>query len=181
MLCFYCTSGPRIFFCLLSHLLLMTPRQLERTASGFGIRAGGAHFISFALLLSPNSYFPCHFSFRRGRVHPALNKPFSVILFQVVGSLCHLLPFLCFFLFLMWPLCFADEGRSAVDAAGGAQIVAEHIKALAESTDPAAGKLLTVFCGMLMNYSNDNGNDRSPKQEGNISEWSLIGMVWDVH
>lgn len=63
----------------------------------------------------------------------------------------------------MWPLCFADEGRSAVDAAGGAQIVAEHIKSLAESTDPATGKLLTVFCGMLMNYSNDNGNDRSPK------------------
>ncbi|XP_051502944.1 rap1 GTPase-GDP dissociation stimulator 1-like isoform X6 [Myxocyprinus asiaticus] len=49
-----------------------------------------------------------------------------------------------------------DEGRSAVDAAGGALIVAEHIKALAESTDRDTGKLLTVFCGMLMNYSNDN-------------------------
>ncbi len=79
----------------------------------------------------------------------------------------------------MWPLCFADEGRSAVDAAGGAQIVAEHIKSLAESTDPATGKLLTVFCGMLMNYSNDNGNDRSCKP-GDIFEWSLIGIVWDV-
>lgn len=79
----------------------------------------------------------------------------------------------------MWPLCFADEGRSAVDAAGGAQIVAEHIKSLAESTNPATGKLLTVFCGMLMNYSNDNGNDRSPKT-GHFFEWSLIGIVWDV-
>ncbi|XP_016405586.1 rap1 GTPase-GDP dissociation stimulator 1 [Sinocyclocheilus rhinocerous] len=54
-------------------------------------------------------------------------------------------------------ICYdSHEGRSAVDAAGGAQIVAEHIKSLAESTDPATGKLLTVFCGMLMNYSNDN-------------------------
>uniref|UniRef100_A0A8C2KA38 Rap1 GTPase-GDP dissociation stimulator 1 n=1 Tax=Cyprinus carpio TaxID=7962 RepID=A0A8C2KA38_CYPCA len=53
-------------------------------------------------------------------------------------------------------ICYDNEGRSAVDAAGGAQIVAEHIKSLAESTDPATGKLLTVFCGMLMNYSNDN-------------------------
>ncbi|KAA0723809.1 Rap1 GTPase-GDP dissociation stimulator 1-A [Triplophysa tibetana] len=54
-------------------------------------------------------------------------------------------------------ICYdSHEGRSAVDAAGGAQIVAEHVKALAESTDPAAGKLLTVFCGMMMNYSNDN-------------------------
>ncbi|XDV17521.1 hypothetical protein PO909_023368 [Leuciscus waleckii] len=54
-------------------------------------------------------------------------------------------------------ICYdSHEGRSAVDAAGGAQIVAEHIKSLAQSTDPATGKLLTVFCGMLMNYSNDN-------------------------
>uniref|UniRef100_A0A671LQG5 Rap1 GTPase-GDP dissociation stimulator 1 n=1 Tax=Sinocyclocheilus anshuiensis TaxID=1608454 RepID=A0A671LQG5_9TELE len=52
-------------------------------------------------------------------------------------------------------ICY-DSRKSAVDAAGGAQIVAEHIKSLAESTDPATGKLLTVFCGMLMNYSNDN-------------------------
>ncbi|GAA6104272.1 rap1 GTPase-GDP dissociation stimulator 1 isoform X6 [Tachysurus ichikawai] len=49
-----------------------------------------------------------------------------------------------------------DEGRSAVHEAGAAQIVAEHIKALAHNTDPSTGKLLTVFCGMLMNYSNDN-------------------------
>ncbi|XP_072543870.1 rap1 GTPase-GDP dissociation stimulator 1 isoform X3 [Salminus brasiliensis] len=54
-------------------------------------------------------------------------------------------------------ICYdSHEGRSAVDEAGGAQIVAEHIKALAHNTDPATGKLLTVFCGMLMNYSNDN-------------------------
>lgn len=56
--------------------------------------------------------------------------------------------------------CFADEGRSAVDLAGGAQIVAEHIKNLSQNTEPENEKLLTVFCGMLMNYSNDNGNDR---------------------
>ncbi|KAK1797033.1 hypothetical protein P4O66_008425 [Electrophorus voltai] len=55
-------------------------------------------------------------------------------------------------------ICYdSHEGRSAVDEAGGAQIVAEHIKALAPNTDSATGKLLTVFCGMLMNYSNDNG------------------------
>ncbi|KAK1890112.1 Rap1 GTPase-GDP dissociation stimulator 1 [Dissostichus eleginoides] len=49
-----------------------------------------------------------------------------------------------------------DEGRSAVDLAGGAQIVAEHIKSLYQNTEPENEKLLTVFCGMLMNYSNDN-------------------------
>ncbi|TSL34594.1 Rap1 GTPase-GDP dissociation stimulator 1-A [Bagarius yarrelli] len=54
-------------------------------------------------------------------------------------------------------ICYdSHEGRSAVHEAGAAQIVAEHIKALAHNTDPATGKLLTVFCGMLMNYSNDN-------------------------
>lgn len=62
------------------------------------------------------------------------------------------------------PLCFADEGRSAVDLAGGAQIVAEHIKSLSQNTEPANEKLLTVFCGMLMNYSNDNGNDHLPQR-----------------
>lgn len=64
--------------------------------------------------------------------------------------------------FVSWPLCFADEGRSAVDLAGGAQIVAEHIKSLYQNTEPENEKLLTVFCGMLMNYSNDNGNDHLP-------------------
>uniref|UniRef100_A0A8C7HFY3 Rap1 GTPase-GDP dissociation stimulator 1 n=1 Tax=Oncorhynchus kisutch TaxID=8019 RepID=A0A8C7HFY3_ONCKI len=54
-------------------------------------------------------------------------------------------------------ICYdSHEGRSAVDLAGGAQIVAGHIKSLSQNTDPDNGKLLTVFCGMLMNYSNDN-------------------------
>ncbi|XP_028835463.1 rap1 GTPase-GDP dissociation stimulator 1 isoform X2 [Denticeps clupeoides] len=54
-------------------------------------------------------------------------------------------------------ICYdSHEGRSAVDQAGGAQLVADHIRALAQNTDPPNGKLLTVFCGMLMNYSNDN-------------------------
>ncbi|XP_067117981.1 rap1 GTPase-GDP dissociation stimulator 1 isoform X1 [Osmerus mordax] len=54
-------------------------------------------------------------------------------------------------------ICYdSHEGRSAVDQAGGAQIVAEHIKSLSQNTEPANGTLLTVFCGMLMNYSNDN-------------------------
>uniref|UniRef100_A0A4W5KT26 Rap1 GTPase-GDP dissociation stimulator 1 n=1 Tax=Hucho hucho TaxID=62062 RepID=A0A4W5KT26_9TELE len=53
-------------------------------------------------------------------------------------------------------ICYDNEGRSAVDLAGGAQIVAGHIKSLSQNTDPDNGKLLTVFCGMLMNYSNDN-------------------------
>ncbi|KAI2535252.1 Rap1 GTPase-GDP dissociation stimulator 1, partial [Homo sapiens] len=49
-----------------------------------------------------------------------------------------------------------DEGRSAVDQAGGAQIVIDHLRSLCSITDPANEKLLTVFCGMLMNYSNEN-------------------------
>ncbi|XP_041118223.1 rap1 GTPase-GDP dissociation stimulator 1-like isoform X1 [Polyodon spathula] len=54
-------------------------------------------------------------------------------------------------------ICYdSHEGRSAVDRAGGAQIVADHIRSLSQNTDPANQKLLTVFCGMLMNYSNDN-------------------------
>uniref|UniRef100_A0A674C4A8 Rap1 GTPase-GDP dissociation stimulator 1 n=1 Tax=Salmo trutta TaxID=8032 RepID=A0A674C4A8_SALTR len=53
-------------------------------------------------------------------------------------------------------ICYDNEGRSAVDQAGGAQIVAGHIKSLSQNTDPDNGKLLTVFCGMLMNYSNEN-------------------------
>jgi len=54
-------------------------------------------------------------------------------------------------------LCFTDEGRSAVDHAGGAHIVVDLIRSLCSKTDPASEKLLTVFCGMLMNYSNENG------------------------
>uniref|UniRef100_A0A8C9SD59 Rap1 GTPase-GDP dissociation stimulator 1 n=2 Tax=Scleropages formosus TaxID=113540 RepID=A0A8C9SD59_SCLFO len=54
-------------------------------------------------------------------------------------------------------ICYdSHEGRSAVDQAGGAHIVAEHLKSRSQNTDAANGKLLTVFCGMLMNYSNDN-------------------------
>ncbi|XP_061922151.1 rap1 GTPase-GDP dissociation stimulator 1 isoform X1 [Entelurus aequoreus] len=54
-------------------------------------------------------------------------------------------------------ICYdSHEGRIAVDLAGGAQIVAEHIKTLSQNTEVANEKLLTVFCGMLTNYSNDN-------------------------
>ncbi|XP_029974957.1 rap1 GTPase-GDP dissociation stimulator 1 isoform X2 [Salarias fasciatus] len=54
-------------------------------------------------------------------------------------------------------ICYdSHEGRRAVDLAGGAQIVAQHVKALYQNTEPGNQKLLTVFCGMLMNYSNDN-------------------------
>ncbi|KAM6949189.1 rap1 GTPase-GDP dissociation stimulator 1-like [Aplochiton taeniatus] len=65
-------------------------------------------------------------------------------------------------------ICYdSHKGRSAVDLAGGALIVAEHIKSLYQNTDPDNQKLLTVFCGMLMNYSNDNGNDYLPQKEMN--------------
>ncbi|XP_078004888.1 rap1 GTPase-GDP dissociation stimulator 1 isoform X3 [Phascolarctos cinereus] len=54
-------------------------------------------------------------------------------------------------------ICYdSHEGRSAVEHAGGAQIVVGHLRSLGSSTDPASEKLLTVFCGMLMNYSNEN-------------------------
>ncbi|XP_027251630.1 rap1 GTPase-GDP dissociation stimulator 1 isoform X6 [Cricetulus griseus] len=54
-------------------------------------------------------------------------------------------------------ICYdSHEGRSAVDQAGGAQIVIDHLRSLCSITDPASEKLLTVFCGMLMNYSNEN-------------------------
>uniref|UniRef100_A0A8C0PL60 Rap1 GTPase-GDP dissociation stimulator 1 n=1 Tax=Canis lupus familiaris TaxID=9615 RepID=A0A8C0PL60_CANLF len=54
-------------------------------------------------------------------------------------------------------ICYdSHEGRSAVDQAGGAQIVVDHLRSLCSITDPANEKLLTVFCGMLMNYSNEN-------------------------
>ncbi|KAM7113445.1 rap1 GTPase-GDP dissociation stimulator 1 isoform 1-T1 [Ciconia maguari] len=55
-------------------------------------------------------------------------------------------------------ICYdSHEGRNAVDRAGGAHIVVDHIRSLCSKTDPASEKLLTVFCGMLMNYSNENG------------------------
>uniref|UniRef100_A0A8V0XPB8 Rap1 GTPase-GDP dissociation stimulator 1 n=1 Tax=Gallus gallus TaxID=9031 RepID=A0A8V0XPB8_CHICK len=54
-------------------------------------------------------------------------------------------------------ICYdSHEGRSAVDHAGGAHIVVDLIRSLCSKTDPASEKLLTVFCGMLMNYSNEN-------------------------
>uniref|UniRef100_A0A5F4VWA3 Rap1 GTPase-GDP dissociation stimulator 1 n=1 Tax=Callithrix jacchus TaxID=9483 RepID=A0A5F4VWA3_CALJA len=54
-------------------------------------------------------------------------------------------------------ICYdSHEGRSAVDQAGGAQIVIDRLRSLCSITDPANEKLLTVFCGMLMNYSNEN-------------------------
>ncbi|XP_059673497.1 rap1 GTPase-GDP dissociation stimulator 1 isoform X3 [Gavia stellata] len=54
-------------------------------------------------------------------------------------------------------ICYdSHEGRNAVDRAGGAHIVVDHIRSLCSKTDPASEKLLTVFCGMLMNYSNEN-------------------------
>nr|XP_036266874.1 rap1 GTPase-GDP dissociation stimulator 1 isoform X1 [Pipistrellus kuhlii] len=54
-------------------------------------------------------------------------------------------------------ICYdSHEGRNAVDQAGGAQIVIDHLRSLCGRTDPANEKLLTVFCGMLMNYSNEN-------------------------
>lgn len=61
------------------------------------------------------------------------------------------------FFFFNVTLCFTDEGRNAVDHAGGAHIVVDHLRSLCSKTDPASEKLLTVFCGMLMNYSNENG------------------------
>lgn len=66
-------------------------------------------------------------------------------------------------MFFFSGLCFSDEGRSAVDLAGGAQIVAELIKSLFQNTEPENEKLLTVLCGLLMNYSNDNGNYHLPR------------------
>nr|DBA28815.1 TPA: hypothetical protein GDO54_009111 [Pyxicephalus adspersus] len=54
-------------------------------------------------------------------------------------------------------ICYdSHEGRHAVDQAGGAKIVFDHLRSICTLTDPANEKLMTVFCGMLMNYSNDN-------------------------
>ncbi|XP_051785750.1 rap1 GTPase-GDP dissociation stimulator 1 isoform X2 [Erpetoichthys calabaricus] len=64
-------------------------------------------------------------------------------------------------------ICYdSHEGRSAVDQAGGAQIVADLIRSLCQNTEPANQRLLTVFCGMLMNYSHDD----------DILQAQLIGM-----
>lgn len=68
----------------------------------------------------------------------------------------------CLFNFIFnLTLFFTDEGRSAVDHAGGAEIVIDHLRSLCSKTDPASEKLMTVFCGMLMNYSNENGKQKS--------------------
>ncbi|XP_063314681.1 rap1 GTPase-GDP dissociation stimulator 1 isoform X1 [Pelobates fuscus] len=54
-------------------------------------------------------------------------------------------------------ICYdSHEGRHAVDQAGGAQIVVDLLRSICTLTDPANEKLMTVFCGMLMNYSNEN-------------------------
>ncbi|KAM6176509.1 rap1 GTPase-GDP dissociation stimulator 1 [Erethizon dorsatum] len=59
-------------------------------------------------------------------------------------------------------VCYdSHEGRSAVDQAGGAQIVIDRLRSLCSRTDPTNEKLLTVFCGMLMNYSNENDSLQS--------------------
>jgi hypothetical protein len=78
------------------------------------------------------------------------SKPCYVLYLKLQGTF----PF--YFIFNL-TLCFTDEGRSAVDQAGGAQIVIDHLRSLCGRTDPASEKLMTVFCGMLMNYSNENG------------------------
>lgn len=55
-------------------------------------------------------------------------------------------------------ICYdSHEGRNAVDLSGGVQIVVAHLQTLCSNIDAANQKLLTVFCGFLLNYSNDNG------------------------
>lgn len=49
--------------------------------------------------------------------------------------------------------------------AGGAQIVARLIESLSGRLEPGHQELLTVFCGMLMNYSCGNGKDLLPRQD----------------
>uniref|UniRef100_A0A6I8RPK2 RAP1, GTP-GDP dissociation stimulator 1 n=1 Tax=Xenopus tropicalis TaxID=8364 RepID=A0A6I8RPK2_XENTR len=54
-------------------------------------------------------------------------------------------------------ICYDNhEGRRAVDQEGGAQIVVDHLRSMCTLTDPSSEKLMTVFCGMLMNYSSEN-------------------------
>ena len=127
-------------------------------------RFSSDHFFPFIL------FRPCRIT-----ALPCLFTFFPYFFFQVVPLyLCIFIHFWHYFhyyhlTFLICGLivcpglsCVADEGRSAVQQAGGAQLVAEHIKCLSLNTEPANEKLLTVFCGVLMNYSNDNGNDLLP-------------------
>ncbi|XP_034627635.1 rap1 GTPase-GDP dissociation stimulator 1 isoform X1 [Trachemys scripta elegans] len=72
-------------------------------------------------------------------------------------------------------ICYdSHEGRSAVDHAGGAQIVVDHLRSLCSKTDPANEKLLTVFCGMLMNYSNENETVTIQGMKGR----SMVSLLW---
>ncbi|XP_042715926.1 rap1 GTPase-GDP dissociation stimulator 1 isoform X7 [Chrysemys picta bellii] len=72
-------------------------------------------------------------------------------------------------------ICYdSHEGRSAVDHAGGAQIVVDHLRSLCSKTDPANEKLLTVFCGMLMNYSNENETVTIQGMKGR----SMVSSLW---
>ncbi|XP_021794340.1 rap1 GTPase-GDP dissociation stimulator 1 isoform X2 [Papio anubis] len=74
-------------------------------------------------------------------------------------------------------ICYdSHEGRSAVDQAGGAQIVIDHLRSLCSLTDPANEKLLTVFCGMLMNYSNENVAEISLRYLHDSLQAQLINM-----
>ncbi|XP_075565578.1 LOW QUALITY PROTEIN: rap1 GTPase-GDP dissociation stimulator 1 [Pelecanus crispus] len=73
-------------------------------------------------------------------------------------------------------ICYdSHEGRNAVDRAGGAHIVVDHIRSLCSKTDPASEKLLTVFCGMLMNYSNENGATEAMSEVRNAGVFPAPG------
>ncbi|CAD7676726.1 unnamed protein product [Nyctereutes procyonoides] len=77
-------------------------------------------------------------------------------------------------------ICYdSHEGRSAVDQAGGAQIVIDHLRSLCSITDPTNEKLLTVFCGMLMNYSNEN--DSLQAQLINIGVIPTLVKLLGIH
>uniref|UniRef100_A0A8P0LEB5 Rap1 GTPase-GDP dissociation stimulator 1 n=1 Tax=Bos taurus TaxID=9913 RepID=A0A8P0LEB5_BOVIN len=78
-------------------------------------------------------------------------------------------------------ICYdSHEGRSAVDQAGGAQIVVDHLRSLCSKTDPASEKLLTVFCGMLMNYSNEK-NDSLQAQLINMGVIPTLVKLLGIH
>ncbi|XP_063773680.1 rap1 GTPase-GDP dissociation stimulator 1 isoform X2 [Pseudophryne corroboree] len=77
-------------------------------------------------------------------------------------------------------ICYdSHEGRRAVDQAGGAQIVVDHLRSICTLTDPANEKLMTVFCGMLMNYSNEN--DSLQAQLINIGVIPTLVKLLGVH
>ncbi|XP_075057580.1 rap1 GTPase-GDP dissociation stimulator 1 isoform X1 [Mixophyes fleayi] len=77
-------------------------------------------------------------------------------------------------------ICYdSHEGRHAVDQAGGAQIVVDHLRSICTLTDPANEKLMTVFCGMLMNYSNEN--DSLQAQLINIGVIPTLVKLLGVH